>query len=136
MPSPTTKAIRGLRLGTESPDDGERAPWADRLVTSWVCGNGHQFTVGFAVTADVPDTWDCNRCGQPATAPDPNQATPMVQRELIPAQRVAGAPTKTHLDQVHARRTPAERERLLQERLAQVRAARAAGVPVPPPTAD
>ena len=85
---------------TGSPDDPHEEPAARQLVP-YVCERGHEFTVPFAAGIKVPADWDC-RCGRPAglTAP-------------------AARPTEheRRMEQVLGRRTRAELEQLLADRL-------------------
>ncbi len=46
--------------------EAERGESAPRLRISFWCSNGHETQPSFAHDAQVPDTWDCPRCGFPA----------------------------------------------------------------------
>jgi hypothetical protein len=84
-------------------------------VAFW-CAQAHETRVSFASEAEVPELWDCPRCGLPA-GQDP-QAPP-------PAPRTE--PYKTHLAYVKERRTDKEADDILTEALHALRARRAAG---------
>ena len=74
------------------------------------CANGHTTTLAFATDAEIPDTWDCPRCGLPAGQ---DQSAPP------PAPRVE--PYKSHLAYVKERRTDADGEAILEEALGKLR---------------
>jgi hypothetical protein len=82
---------------------GEAAP--RRRIAFW-CANDHETRVAFATDADVPDLWDCPRCGLPAGRD--REAPP-------PAPRIE--PYKTHLAYVRERRSDADGDALLEEAL-------------------
>lgn len=114
--------LKGRRVGRSAAElrvvsGPKRAtgPVRSRLVTFW-CRVGHTTTVRLAADIDVPQTWQCGRCGAPA-GPDPARPPP-------PAEADRG---RTHLECVQMRRTPEEGERALDEALARVRARREAG---------
>lgn len=89
---------------------GETAP--RRRVTYW-CANGHESRPSFAVEAEVPDVWDCPRCGFPAG-----------RNEQRPPDARRNEPYKTHLAYVKERRSDADGEAILAEALARLKAAR------------
>ena len=89
---------------------GESAP--RRLVAYWCC-NGHETRPSFAVDAEVPDTWDCPRCGLPAG-----------QNEESPPAAPRNEPYKTHLAYVKERRSEADGEAILAEALSKIRSRR------------
>ena len=86
---------------------GEAAP--RRRVPFW-CAQGHETQVSFASDAEVPELWDCPRCGLPAGA---DQDAPP------PAPRTE--PYKTHLAYVRERRNQEDGEAILAEALAKLR---------------
>jgi hypothetical protein len=89
---------------------GEAAP--RRRIDFW-CAKGHETRVAFATDADVPEFWDCPRCGLPAG--QDQEAPP-------PAPRTE--PYKTHLAYVRERRTDADGDALLEEALTRLQARR------------
>lgn len=103
-------SIRGSRIGAGPAGETERGESAPRQHVPFFCANGHRCTPAFAHDAELPETWDCPRCGLPAGQDE--QAPP-------PAARVA--PYKTHLAYVQERRTDADGEALLEEALAKLR---------------
>nr|WP_243639863.1 RNA polymerase-binding protein RbpA [Streptacidiphilus pinicola] len=88
----------------------ERGDLAARAAVSFWCGNGHHIQPHFAVGAQVPDVWDCPKCGLPA-GPDPDN---------VPSPSV-NTPYMTHLAYVRQRRSQEEGEILLNEALAKLR---------------
>ena len=106
-------AIRGTRVGAGPMGEAERGEAAPRRRTSFWCENRHETRVAFASDAEIPELWDCPRCGLPAGA---NQEAPP------PAPRTE--PYKTHLAYVRERRTDADGDALLEEALSRLRARR------------
>jgi RNA polymerase-binding protein len=74
------------------------------------CVNGHEVRPSFAVDAELPETWDCPRCGLPAGR----------DRETPPAAP-RNEPYKTHLAYVKERRSDADGAAILEEALARLR---------------
>src|ERR1700744_3748584 len=58
-------AIRGTRVGAGPMGESERGESAPRQRVAYWCANGHESRPSFAMEADVPDSWDCPRCGLP-----------------------------------------------------------------------
>jgi hypothetical protein len=72
--------------------------------------------VTFSVEATVPESWDCPKCGLPASLDSENPP---------PAPKIE--PYKTHLAYVKERRSDAEAEVILDEALQLLRSRRKAG---------
>ena len=108
-------AIRGTRVGAGPMGVAERGEAAPRRRVPFWCAQGHETQVSFASDAEVPELWDCPRCGLPAGQ---DQAAPP------PAPRTE--PYKTHLAYVRERRSDADGDALLEEALAKLRARRGA----------
>ncbi|WP_415646479.1 RNA polymerase-binding protein RbpA [Stackebrandtia soli] len=106
-------AIRGTRVGGGSPSVPERGEPAPRQFVDYWCVNGHQTRPSFSVRAQIPETWECRRCGLPAGTDRDAPPEPPVQR-----------PYKTHVAYVMERRSAEEGEQLLAEALAALRARR------------
>jgi hypothetical protein len=101
-----SESMRGTRLGALSYETDAHVAPAERMVVAYVCPEGHQSLVPFSVEAeDIPFEWTC-RCGRVASRPD--VATP---------EEKPGRPVRTHWDMLLERRTIADLEELLQERL-------------------
>ena len=109
-------AIRGSRVGAGPMGEAERGDSAPRLHVSYSCASGHVTRPAFAVDAQIPESWDCPRCGLPANTDEHNPPPP---------PKIT--PYKTHLAYVKERRTDAEAAQILAEAVASLRARRAAG---------
>ena len=104
------RVLRGSRLGAVSYENERSQEPAARIRVQFDCPHGHHFGVVFAEEADLPVTWDCPSCGESALAVD----------GVAPAPR-PGKPIRTHWDMLIERRTIADLETLLAERLAALR---------------
>lgn len=82
---------------------------APRQVITFHCRNRHETTKAFALSAPMPDEWDCGTCGAPAGR-DPKNPPPPVTIE----------PFKTHLTYVQERRNSDEQDEILTEALGRV----------------
>jgi hypothetical protein len=109
-------AIRGSRIGSGPMGEAERGDAAPRQTVTFYCINDHDTVLQFAMEADLPETWDCPRCGMPASADSDNRPT---------APRTE--PYKTHLAYVKERRSEDEAAELLTEAIATLRAKRKSG---------
>ena len=74
--------------------EAERGDAAPRLYVSYFCSHGHETRPAFAAEAQVPDAWDCPRCGLPANLDSLNPPPPPKIE-----------PYKTHLAYVKERRS-------------------------------
>lgn len=102
------ESMRGTRLGALSYETDAHVAPAERLAIRYECPEGHQTVVPFSVEAEeIPYEWTC-RCGRQAVRPDAEE--PVSDK---PEKHV-----RTHWDMLLERRTIAELEELLQERLA------------------
>jgi hypothetical protein len=86
--------------------ENERGESAPRQYVVFYCSNGHETVPAFAVDAEIPDTWDCQRCGNPAG-----------QQPEAPPRANRNEPYKTHLAYVKERRSDADGEAILEEAL-------------------
>lgn len=100
------RVLRGSRLGAVSYESDRHTEFAPRLDTTYDCSNGHATTMPFAVEADIPPTWECKVCGGVALQRDAEQPEPKKVK-----------PARTHWDMLLERRSPAELEEVLSERL-------------------
>lgn len=99
-------AIRGSRIGSGPMGEAERGEAAPRQVVTYFCNHGHKTVLSFAVEAEAPETWDCPRCGMPASLDQENPPTaPKTE------------PYKTHLAYVKERRSDTEAAEILTEAL-------------------
>ncbi len=104
------RALRGSRLGAQSYESDYGVDVAPRQNVAYDCPRGHHFEVPFSVEADVPSLWECG-CGAEAIRVD----------GLRPDDKKA-KPARTHWDMLLERRTIAELEEILAERLELLRA--------------
>jgi hypothetical protein len=93
--------------------ESERGETAPRRRVNYWCANGHESRPSFAAEAEVPEVWDCPRCGFPAG-----------QNEQRPPDAPRNEPYKTHLAYVKERRSDADGEAILNEALARLKEAR------------
>lgn len=99
------RSMRGTRLGAQSLESDTGVQPAARQDVAYNCANGHRVVVPLSVEADVPPLWEC-RCGS------------MALRENAEAPEAKPTkPARTHWDMLMERRTTAELEVLLEERL-------------------
>jgi hypothetical protein len=91
--------------------EAERGEAAPRFRVSYWCAEGHESRPSFAVEADVPEFWDCPKCGLPASRDKENPpAAPKIE------------PYKTHLAYVKERRNDTDGADILGEALEALRA--------------
>ncbi len=104
------RALRGTRLGATSYENDRNTDLAPRREVAFDCPKGHHFTVPFAAEAEIPAVWECRVCG----------ATAFTSAVDLPAQKKA-KPPRSHWDMLMERRTIADLEEVLAERLAIIR---------------
>lgn len=109
-------AIRGSRVGAGPMGEAERGDAAPRHHVSYFCASGHETRPAFALDAQIPESWDCPRCGLPANMDEENPPPPP---KIVPY--------KTHLAYVKERRSEKEAAAILEEAVSSLRARRAAG---------
>ncbi len=105
-------AIRGSRVGAGPMGEAERGDSAPRVLIGYWCANGHETRPSFAEeqALEIPELWDCPRCGFPAGQDKSNPpAAPRVE------------PYKTHLAYVKERRNDADGAAILDEALTRLR---------------
>lgn len=111
-----SSSIRGSRVGAGPSGERERGDAVPRKSVAYFCGQQHRTEVNFALEAEVPEVWDCPRCGLPAgTDPDAPPGPP--RTEVY----------KTHLAYVKERRSDEEAAELLDEAVQTLRDRRASG---------
>lgn len=116
-------ALRGSRLGATSYESDYQVEFAPRQPVSYDCPDEHVSTMPFSIEAEIPLVWEC-RCGKEALLRDGERPEPKNVR-----------PVRTHWDMLVERRTIAELEVVLDERLALLRSGRpttGAGRPATP----
>ena len=107
------RALRGTRLGATSYENDRNTDLAPRQEVAFDCPKGHRFSVPFAAEAEVPAKWECRVCGATAvtaTGDEPSAAK--------------AKPPRSHWDMLMERRTMADLEEVLAERLAIIRGQR------------
>lgn len=111
-----TGSIRGSRIGAGPMGEAVRGESAPRQAIEYYCANDHATTMQFSVDVEVPEEWDCVRCGLPSSADADNRPE---------ARRIE--PYKTHLAYVKERRSDAEAKEILNEALKSLRDRRKSG---------
>ena len=96
--------------------EAERGEAAPRQTVVYFCGHGHESVITLAVEAQVPESWDCPRCGLPASLDSDNPPPPPKIE-----------PYKTHLAYVKERRSDQEAEDILDEAIKTLRDRRRRG---------
>ena len=104
-------AIRGSRVGAGPMGEAERGDAAPRIRMSFWCANGHESRPSFATDAQIPEEWDCPKCGLPASSDRENPPPPPKIE-----------PYKTHLAYVKERRNDVDGDAILNEALEKRRA--------------
>jgi rubredoxin len=112
------RALRGTRLGATSYENDRNTDLAPRQEVTFDCPKGHTFAVPFSAEAEIPVTWECRVCGAVAHTATGDLATPKKAK-----------PPRSHWDMLMERRTVADLEEVLAERLAMIRGQRAEGKP-------
>lgn len=96
--------------------EAERGESAPRQSVTYFCSHGHRSMVTFSIEAHAPESWDCPRCGLPASLDSENPP---------PAPRTE--PYKTHLAYVKERRSDQEAADILDEAIQLLRTRRKNG---------
>ena len=108
--------IRGSRVGAGPMGEAERGESAPRQHVSYFCSHEHRTLIAFSTEAQIPESWDCPRCGLPASLDSENPP---------PAPR--NEPYKTHLAYVKERRSDSEAADILAEAIQTLRQRRKSG---------
>jgi hypothetical protein len=107
----SSRTLRATGMGSKSFENERTATPSPRQQLEFDCPRHRSFFIVFSIGAELPTSWDCPICWAPATRSDGVQAE---------AKRVE--PVRTHWDRVLERRSVAELEVLLAERLALLKA--------------
>lgn len=111
------RSLRGMRLGAQSMQSEEGVEFSPRKKALYRAEDGTTFEVIFAAEAEVPDTWESPRTGlEGRLIGDDGQ--------MVEPEEVETKAARTHWDMLLERRTRAELEEILQERLEFLRARR------------
>src|SRR5690606_8650950 len=111
------RSVRGMRLGAQCMQSGEGVECSPRKRAVYRTDDGTTFEVVFAAEAEVPELWDSPRTGQEGRLVGDDG-------ELVEQETVESKAPRTHWDMLLERRTRAELEEILQERLEYLRARR------------
>jgi hypothetical protein len=104
------RGIRGVGLERHSLQSGRGVAASPRSITAYECEQCHtRIEVPFSVDADIPENWECH-CGGLAKIVDESQAAPVGNAKDPHHQR-------TPWDMLQERRTEAELEEILTERI-------------------
>ncbi|HWH26020.1 MAG TPA: RNA polymerase-binding protein RbpA [Pseudolysinimonas sp.] len=111
------RSLRGMRLGSQSLQSEVGVEFASRKKSVYRTEDGVDFEVTFAADAEIPEVWSSPRSGLEGRLVGDDG----VRTE---AEEVDVKPARTHWDMLLERRTRAELEEVLQERLEYLRARR------------
>jgi hypothetical protein len=109
--------LRGMRLGTQSLQSEEGVEFSPRKKSVYRTADGTTFEVVFSAEAEVPEVWESPKTGQEGV---------LLSSDGSPVEtvQVDSKVPRSHWDMLLERRTRAELEELLQERLDYLRARR------------
>ncbi|MBX3117061.1 MAG: RNA polymerase-binding protein RbpA [Cryobacterium sp.] len=111
------RSLRGARLGAQSLQSEEGVTFSPRLKSVYQLPDGSTFEVTFAADAEIPTVWESPKTGQEGRLLGANGLPVVSDQDEVRAPR-------SHWDMLLERRTRAELEILLEERLAFLRARR------------
>jgi thioesterase domain-containing protein len=111
------RSLRGMRLGTQSLQSEEGVEFSPRKKSTYRTADGTTFEVVFAADAEVPPTWESPKSGQEGVLLD-------LEGDPVESELAEVKVPRSHWDMLLERRTRAELEELLQERLEHLRARR------------
>jgi hypothetical protein len=103
------RVLRGSRLGSTSYEADRATDLAPRHEVVYDCPNDHETRMVMAIDAELPATWECRSCGKAASLRD---------GEAIEAK--PGKIVRSHWDMLLERRSIADLEDVLNERLAEL----------------
>ena len=111
------RSLRGMRLGSQSLQSEEGVEFASRRKSVYRTEDGKTFDVTFSSDAEIPEVWSSPRTGQEGRLIGDDGDLVKIEEAEVKAPR-------THWDMLLERRSRAELEELLQERLGLLRARR------------
>ncbi len=116
------RSLRGIRLGAQSLQSEEGVVFMERRETSYFCKSCEATTtLMFSADAEPPHNWECRGCGE--------EARLQIDGKLVANDDEESKVPRTHWDMLLERRTVAELEELLKDRLDFLRSRRGAGEP-------
>jgi len=104
------RSLRGMRLGTQSLQSEVGVEFSPRKKSVYQAADGTTFEVVFAADAEIPQQWESPKTGQEGILLTSDG------EKVVLDQAEAKIP-RSHWDMLLERRTRAELEELLQERL-------------------
>lgn len=104
------RSLRGMRLGTQSLQSEEGVEFSPRKKSVYRSADGSTFEVIFAADAEVPQQWESPKTGQEGILLTSDGEPVVLDEADVKVPR-------SHWDMLLERRTRAELEELLQERL-------------------
>ncbi|HSU35635.1 MAG TPA: RNA polymerase-binding protein RbpA [Propionibacteriaceae bacterium] len=104
------RSLKGTGLGAKSFEDEAGVEFAARQEIGYDCPREHHFSLVFSAEAEIPTLWECPRCGAESLRSDGERP-----------DRKEEKPARTHWDMLRERRSIAELEDLLAERLTLLR---------------
>jgi RNA polymerase-binding protein len=107
------RVLRGSRLGATSYETDRDHDLAPRRSVRYECPKGHAFEVPFADDAEPPIAWECRLHGAESKLIDGSEPEPKKAK-----------PPRTHWDMLLERRSVAELDELLNERLDELKGRR------------
>lgn len=113
------ESMRGVGLGYRSLESDRNVELAERQDAVFRCLEGHDSTIVFSLTADVPQLWECKICGQ--------EAIRVVDGVEVELDGLAKEAPRSHFDMVLERRSREELEELLSEMVDAMRVRRTSG---------
>lgn len=111
------RSLRGMRLGAQSLQSEEGVTFSPRRKSTYQLSDGSTFEVTFAADAEIPTLWESPKSGQEGHLLGDNGKPVPLNREVTKVPR-------SHWDMLLERRSRAELEELLEERLTFLRARR------------
>jgi hypothetical protein len=117
-------ALRGFTMNSHSYESDAGVAPAQTVRKGYYCPIGHVTTLRFSVEAEeIPQTWDCPKCGRLAHH---DSAVAALESGTAGGRALASPRTsatgKTHWEMLLERRTVADLEVILAERLSMLRA--------------
>ena len=111
------RSLRGMRLGSQSLQSEVGVEFASRITAVYRTSTGSTFEMVFASDAEIPGVWESPKSGEEGILLDA-AGTP------VETEHVESKVPRSHWDMLLERRTRAELEELLEERLTYLRARR------------
>lgn len=111
------RSLRGMRLGAQSLQSEEGVTFSPRRRSTYQLEDGSTFEVTFSADAEVPTLWESPKSGQEGRLLGDNG-------KPVPLDEVETRIPRSHWDMLLERRTRAELQELLDERLEFLRARR------------